>query len=62
MRESKMKKEISEVEYCEVNECEAVHCSAFASKKLEIKLENIGIISLLLCDQCKLKFLEGGES
>jgi hypothetical protein len=58
-----MKKEISEAEYYGINdECEAVHCSDFAKKKLEIKLENIGIISLLLCDKCKVKFLEGSES
>jgi hypothetical protein len=41
--------------------CEKVNCSAYANNKIKVNVKDIGSITLLLCDQCKLLFLDIGE-
>lgn len=38
--------------------CEAVGCSARATNTIEVKVGTLGIISLLLCNDCISKFQE----
>ena len=41
--------------------CEKVNCSAYATNKIKVNVKDIGSITLLLCDQCKLLFSDIGE-
>ena len=41
--------------------CEKVNCSSYATTKIKVNVKDIGSITLLLCDQCKLLFLDIGE-
>jgi hypothetical protein len=38
--------------------CEAVGCSARATEKIAVKVGTLGVISLLLCNDCVSKFQE----
>ena len=49
---------------CENNKvtvCEKVNCSSYATTRVKVNVKDIGSITLLLCDQCKLLFLAIGE-
>ena len=41
--------------------CEKVNCSEYATTKIKVNVKDIGSITLLLCDQCKLLFSDIGE-
>ena len=41
--------------------CEKVNCSSYATTRVKVNVKDIGSITLLLCDQCKLLFLDIGE-
>jgi precorrin-6B methylase 1 len=41
--------------------CEKVSCSSYATTKIKVNVKDIGSITLLLCDQCKLLFSDIGE-
>jgi hypothetical protein len=41
--------------------CEKVNCSAYATTKIKVNVKDIGSITLLLCDHCKLFFSNIGE-
>ena len=41
--------------------CEKVNCFAYATTKIKVNVKDIGSITLLLCDQCKLLFSNIGE-
>jgi hypothetical protein len=51
---------------CENNKvtiCEKVNCSSYATTRVKVNVKDIGSITLLLCDHCKLLFLEiGGKN
>ena len=49
---------------CENNKvtiCEKVNCSSYATTRVKVNVKDIGSITLLLCDQCKLLYLDIGE-
>ena len=41
--------------------CERVNCSFSATTLIKLKVEEIGTITLFLCDRCKLSVIEIGE-
>jgi hypothetical protein len=48
--------------YLNNKDCEGINCNCIATSKVKIKAENIGSITLLLCDKCKLQFLTENEN
>ncbi len=47
--------------YLNNKDCEGINCNSTATSKVKIKAENIGSITLLLCNQCKLLFSDISE-
>lgn len=43
------------------NICELVECFALATIAVKVKVGETGSITLLLCENCKSKFLQDGE-
>ena len=43
-------------------DCEGINCNSIATSKVKIKAENIGSITLLLCDKCRLQFPQENEN
>ena len=43
-------------------DCEGINCNSIATSTVKIKAENVGSITLLLCDKCKLQFIKENEN
>lgn len=56
-----MNNNITQCENNTVTICEKVNCSSYATTRVKVNVKDIGSITLLLCDQCKLLFLDIGE-
>jgi hypothetical protein len=41
--------------------CEGIKCTSNANYQLKLSVQNIGTITLLLCERCLSQFLKDGE-